>query len=72
MRFSINIDDDILKEIIDYYKANTNNEAVEMALKECCRNIRRRKLMDIRGKIDIEDNLNELKNYEIRKLNEIK
>lgn len=69
MRTTINVKDSIINDLIKYYNAKTITESVNKSLQEWVMYLRKKKLLDIRGKIDIFDNLPELKNKELEDIN---
>ncbi len=71
MRTTINVRDDIISDIIEYYDAKSKTEAVNKALEDFAMDLKRKKIIEIRGKIDIEDDLDELKKKEIQELKEL-
>ena len=68
MRTTINVQDSVINDILHYYNAKSKTEAVNKALVEWVRYLKKNKLINLRGTIDIEDNLYELKQKEIEDL----
>ncbi|MCX7735777.1 MAG: type II toxin-antitoxin system VapB family antitoxin [Candidatus Kapabacteria bacterium] len=67
MRTTINIEDNIIDEIVKLYNAKTKTSAINQALKDLVLALKKQKLINLRGKIDIVDNLDELKKIELFK-----
>ena len=68
MRTTIDIKDALIKELMVYYEAKTKTEAVNRALLNWINYLKKQKLLSLRGKIDIIDNLNDLKRKEFKRL----
>ena len=64
MRTNIVIDDELLKEAMQYSKLKTKKDIVNLALKEFVENAKRLSLMDLKGKIDFSSD------YDYKKLRE--
>ena len=67
MRTTLNIRDDVLKEIRDLFETRTRTEAVNRALDDYVRLKRLEKLKSLRGKLPIKadnDRFRELENHE--------
>lgn len=64
MRTTINVEDSIFDEILAITKAHTKTEAVNKALHEYIRMKRKQKLLDLAGKIHIEENWKALRELE--------
>ena len=69
MRTTLNIDDVLFQDIVDITRANTKTEAVRTALKEYLRMKHKEKVLAMRGKVDIADNWQVLRNCEVEELN---
>ena len=69
MRTTLNIDDVLFQDIVDITRAKTKTEAVRTALKEYLRMKRKEKVLAMRGKVDIADNWQVLRNCEVEELN---
>lgn len=54
MRTTLNISDDVLKEVWEIYNKKNKSKAVEEALKDAIRNKRMSRLKSLKGKIDFE------------------
>ena len=61
MRTNIDIDDKLLKEAMKYIKLSSKKELVNYALDELVRLEKRKKLMALKGKINWEGNLDEMR-----------
>ncbi len=61
MRTNIDIDDDLLADVIERSEAKTKKEAVEMALQLFRRMLAQRDLLELRGKVKWDGNLDELR-----------
>ena len=67
MRTTINIADDIFRDLQKVVKAKTKTETINRALEEFVRMKRIEMLLSLRGKVDIDldiDALRDLENYE--------
>ncbi len=60
-RTNIVLNDQLIADIIKFGEAKTKREAVENALKDHLRLLKRKKLASLRGKINWEGNLNEMR-----------
>lgn len=60
-RTNIVLNDQLIAEIIKFGEAKTKREAVENALKDHLRILRRKKLASMRGKINWQGDLNEMR-----------
>jgi hypothetical protein len=68
MRTTINIDDDIINEIFAHYQSKTKTEAINRALNDLIKLLKKNKLIALRGKIDIDDNIDSLKHKELEEI----
>ncbi len=71
MRFTLNIDESLMQSIERYADASNKTELVNTALSEYLGMLRRKALMDLRGKIDLEldvDKIRELRNLDFQSL----
>jgi Arc/MetJ family transcription regulator len=62
MRTNIDIDDDLLADVMERSEAKTKKEAVEMALQLLRRMLAQRDLLELRGKVKWDGDLDELRN----------
>ena len=60
-RTNIVLNDQLIEDILKFGEAKTKREAVENALQDHLRLLKRRKLASMRGKINWEGNLNEMR-----------
>lgn len=61
MRTNIDIDDDLLADVMERSQAKTKKEAVEMALQAYRRMLAQRDLVELRGKVKWEGDLDEIR-----------
>ena len=63
MRTNIDIDDKLIREAMDLTKTKTKTkkETVELALKELVAHSKRKKLLEYKGKLHWEGNLDEMR-----------
>ncbi|EIW00005.1 MAG: type II toxin-antitoxin system VapB family antitoxin [Thermoanaerobacteraceae bacterium] len=66
MRTNIVIDENLIKEALKISGLKTKKEVVNLALKEFVENRRRKNLMEIKGKIQFDEN------YDYKKMRESK
>jgi Arc/MetJ family transcription regulator len=69
MRTTVNIDDEICKELMRITSAPSVSKAIQTALSEFIDMQRKRQLLAMRGKLDITDNWRELRQQELQELN---
>lgn len=65
MRTTLNIDDHLFQDLLIVTRAKTKTEAVRTALTEYLRMKRKEKVLAMRGKMDIRDDWQELRQREI-------
>jgi len=70
MRTTLNIDDCLFHDLLNVTKVKTKTEAVRMALTEYLRMKRKEKVLAMRGKIDIKDDWQKLRQREIAEYDE--
>jgi len=68
MRTTINIDDEIINEIFTHYQSKTKTEAINRALNDLIILIKKKKLIALRGNVDIVDNIEILKHKELEEI----
>ncbi len=68
MRTTLNIDDYIFQDLLTETQAKTKTEAVKTAITEYLRIKRREKILAMRGKVDIGDGWQELRQSEITEM----
>jgi metal-responsive CopG/Arc/MetJ family transcriptional regulator len=64
MRTSLNIDDTMLFEVMQETGKNNRSEAIRIALAAFLKQQRKNKILALRGKVDIEDNWQQLRELE--------
>ena len=64
MRTTITIDDDLLEDVMRFTQASSRVEAIRLALQEYIRQQCRQQVLGLRGKLDIEDNWQTLRELE--------
>lgn len=62
---NISIDESLVEKVMHCTQAASDHEAVEIALREYLRQQRKQHLLALRGKLDIEDNWQSLREMEI-------
>lgn len=60
-RTNIELDDKIVKEAIKLTHARTKKDVVNYALEELVKKLRRKKILELEGKVKWEGNLNEMR-----------
>jgi len=68
MRTTLNISSELLKEVTKIYEKKTMSGAVEEALKDAVRRKRTETLLNLAGKIEIEDLTRELEDAELKEV----
>jgi Arc/MetJ family transcription regulator len=63
MRTNIEIDDELMKQALEESHARTKKEAVDMALRELIASRRRRKALDLEGKMDWQGDLDQMREF---------
>ena len=66
MRTTVKIDDSVAKELLDISKKKTLPKAIQEAVQEYIRMKRKQELLDLAGKIDLDIDLDELRNRELK------
>lgn len=61
MRTTLNIDDDALQAAMEVSEGRTKTEVVNEALRQFSRAKRRRRLLDLRGKVSWQGNMDDLR-----------
>lgn len=64
MRTTLNIDDVLLNEVMIMTGKKNRSEAIRVALADYLKQQRKNKLLALRGKVEIEDNWEELRELE--------
>ena len=65
MRTTINIKDEVIKQVIEYTGAKNMSQAVNEVLETFVREKRKQKLFDLKGKLQLEDNWQKLREMDI-------
>ena len=65
MRTTVNIKDEVIKQVIEYTGAKNMSQAVNEVLETFVREKRKQKLFDLKGKLQLEDNWQKLREMEI-------
>lgn len=65
MRTTINIRDEIIKQVVEYTGAKNMSQAVNEVLEAFVREKRKQKLFELKGKLKLEDNWQKLREMEI-------
>ena len=65
MRTTINIKDEVIKQVVEYTGAKNMSQAVNEVLENFVREKRRQKLFELKGKLNLEDNWQKLREMEI-------
>ena len=66
MRTNIEIDDALMQEAMEIGEIKTKKQAIEFALKEFIAASHRKKLMELRGKVEWEGNLDEWRSEHVQ------
>ncbi len=64
MRATLNIDDNTLHDVMSFTGKSNRSEAVRIALQEYLKQQKKKKLLAMRGEVDIEDNWQALRELE--------
>jgi len=65
MRTTINIKDEVIKQVVKYTRAKNMSKAVNEVLENFVREKKKQKLIDLEGKLQLEDNWQKLREMEI-------
>ena len=65
MRTTINIKDEVIKQVVEYTGAKNMSQAVNEVLEMFVREKRKQKLFGLKGKLRLEDNWQKLREMEI-------
>ena len=65
MRTTINIRDEVIKQVVEYTGAKNMSQAVNEVLEMFVREKRKQKLFGLKGKLRLEDNWQKLREMEI-------
>ena len=61
MRTTVNIDDDIMKKVMSYTGQESRSKAVRLALASYVREQKKKKLLALRGQVNIENDWEKLR-----------
>jgi Arc/MetJ family transcription regulator len=61
MRTTLNVDDEALRAAMSFAKGKTKTEVINEALRRFVRTKRRRRLLDLRGKVEWEGDVDSLR-----------
>ena len=67
MRTTINIDDDLVEKVMHYSHAESKADGIRIALRAYVQQQRKQQVLALRGKLDIEDHWQALRELEISK-----
>jgi Arc/MetJ family transcription regulator len=65
MRTTINIKDEVIKQVVEYTGAKNMSQAVNEVLEMFVREKRKQRLFGLKGKLNLEDNWQKLREMEI-------
>jgi len=65
MRTTINIKDEVIKQVVEYTGAKNMSQAVNEVLETFVREKRKQKLFELKGNLKLEDNWQKLREMEI-------
>ena len=65
MRTTINIKDEVIKQVVEYTGAKNMSQPVNEVLETFVRKKRKQKLFELKGKLKLEDNWQKLREMEI-------
>jgi Arc/MetJ family transcription regulator len=65
MRTTINISDEVIKQVVEYTGAKNMSQAVNEVLELFVREKRKQKLIELKGKLQLEDSWQKLREMEI-------
>ncbi|GLI52995.1 MULTISPECIES: type II toxin-antitoxin system VapB family antitoxin [Thermodesulfovibrio] len=60
-RTNIELDEDILKEAMELTKIKTKKDVVNFAISELVKKLKRKKILELEGKVQWEGNLDEMR-----------
>jgi Arc/MetJ family transcription regulator len=66
MRATLNIPDELIDELMKITRTKTKTRAICLAIEEFTRRKKMEKLLSLQGKIDIEDNWQEMEGLEVK------
>lgn len=65
MRITLNLKDDIIKQVMQLTRAKNKSQAVNQVLESYIREKRLQKLLELKGKLHLEDNWQKLREMEL-------
>ena len=65
MRTTINIKDEVIKQVVEYTGAKNMSQAVNEVLETFIREKRKQKLFELKGKLKLDDNWQKLREMEV-------
>ena len=68
MRTTLNIKDDIIKQVIELTGAKNKSQAVNQVLEAFVRDKQTQKLLKLKGKLHLEDNWKQLREMELNEV----
>jgi hypothetical protein len=68
MRATLNIPDNLVKDLVRETRARTKTQAITIAIEEYLRKGRLKKLLSLQGTLDLEDNWQEMEDLELQEL----
>ncbi len=54
MRMSVTLDDNLVKQVMETFNTSTKREAIELALREALRSIKRKQALEHRNSLELE------------------
>ena len=62
MRMSVTLDDELVEQVLETFNKATKREAIEHALREAIRSVKRKRAVEHRGSIDLDIDQEDLEN----------
>ena len=65
MRMSVTLDDNLVKQVMETFNTSTKREAIERALREALRSVKRKQALEHRGSLELDisqEDLEKLRN----------
>ena len=62
MRMSVTLDDELVEQVLETFNKATKREAIEYALQEAIRSVKRKRAVEHRGSIDLDIDQEDLEN----------
>jgi Arc/MetJ family transcription regulator len=54
MRMSVTLDDNLVKQVMETFNTSTKREAIERALREALRSVKRKQALEHRGSLELD------------------